>query len=101
MTRAHVEYSQSGSLGMQVMQFSFYFIFLKLMRYHVDAVTLAVSVNLARTSRAVLDTAEKLAQMTVSGRQQVRPPQMKAGGWHGHSDFLSRSHEIPSARNYS
>eukprot|EP00268_Persea_americana_P063251 TRINITY_DN818_c3_g1_i4.p1 TRINITY_DN818_c3_g1~~TRINITY_DN818_c3_g1_i4.p1 ORF type:complete len:443 (-),score=87.81 TRINITY_DN818_c3_g1_i4:792-2120(-) len=73
----------------------------KQQKYRPPAGNSPVSVNLARTSRAVLDTAEKLAQMTVSGRQQVRPPQMKAGGWHGHSDFLSRSHEIPSARNYS
>eukprot|EP00262_Sarcandra_glabra_P003058 TRINITY_DN1350_c0_g1_i1.p1 TRINITY_DN1350_c0_g1~~TRINITY_DN1350_c0_g1_i1.p1 ORF type:complete len:454 (-),score=69.30 TRINITY_DN1350_c0_g1_i1:192-1553(-) len=63
-----------------------------------------VSVKSSRSVRGVSDTADKLAQMTVSsGRQPVKPsPPMKAGGWHGHSsDFLGRSHEIPSGRSYS
>ncbi|XP_019055924.1 PREDICTED: cyclin-dependent kinase F-4-like isoform X2 [Nelumbo nucifera] len=59
-----------------------------------------------KTGGGVSDSAEKLAQMTIgSGRQIVRepPPQlpMKAGGWHSHSEFLGRPHEIPSGRNYS
>lgn len=53
-------------------------------------------------SRGVLQTSEKLARMTVSSvRPSAGPPPMKAGGWHGNSDFLTRSHEAPSARNYS
>ncbi|KAJ8650582.1 hypothetical protein MRB53_003605 [Persea americana] len=60
-------------------------------------------VKLVRTSSAISDTAEKLARTTIAaaGRQQVRPPPMKAGGWHGRSDLLARSHEMPLARNFS
>ncbi|KAL6008569.1 Cyclin-dependent kinase F-4 [Asimina triloba] len=61
----------------------------------------------------VSDTAEKLGQLTLnnySGRQQqaaaARPaPQMKAGGWHGNSDYFlyqsSTARDIPAiARSY-
>ncbi|XP_077244741.1 protein kinase superfamily protein [Tasmannia lanceolata] len=62
------------------------------------------SVYSGKNSRSVSDTAEKLGHMRVSsGREPVKapPPPMKAGGWHGNSDILGRSHEIPSARSYS
>ncbi|XP_058085551.1 cyclin-dependent kinase F-4 isoform X2 [Magnolia sinica] len=77
-------------------------------RYRPPARNHPGSVYSSRSTYGVADAAEKLAQMTVSsGRQPVRPPpptQMKAGGWHGHSEFLVRStsHEIPAAaRSYS
>ncbi|XP_042402081.1 cyclin-dependent kinase F-4-like [Zingiber officinale] len=54
------------------------------------------------------ETADKLARMSVSSGTQLKstrlpppPPPMKAGGWHGRTDFLARSHEIPSAKRYS
>ncbi|MQL99126.1 hypothetical protein Taro_031850, partial [Colocasia esculenta] len=56
-----------------------------------------------RSSFRVSDATEKMAQMALSPGppQPVRqpPPAMKAGGWHGKSEFLGRPHEVPSARN--
>ncbi|XP_010278819.2 PREDICTED: cyclin-dependent kinase F-4 [Nelumbo nucifera] len=74
-------------------------------RYRPPARNSPTSIYTGKTGRGVSDTAEKLAQMTIgSGRQPVKQPQtlpMKAGGWHGHTEFLGRSHEIPSGRSYS
>lgn len=73
--------------------------------------------NSGRSTRKVADsrekmmcaeTVDKLAQMSVSSGTQPKstrlpppPPPMKAGGWHGRTDFLARSHEIPSAKRFS
>ncbi|KAH0457199.1 hypothetical protein IEQ34_015106 [Dendrobium chrysotoxum] len=52
------------------------------------------------------EVAEKLAKLSVgsgsaSGGARPPPPSLKAGGWHSHTDFLTRSYEVPSARRYS
>ncbi|XP_020697874.1 cyclin-dependent kinase F-4 [Dendrobium catenatum] len=56
------------------------------------------------------EVAEKLAKLSVGSgtgsasggaRPPPPPPSLKAGGWHSHTDFLTRSYEVPSARRYS
>ncbi|KAK1303815.1 Cyclin-dependent kinase F-4 [Acorus calamus] len=52
--------------------------------------------------RRVTDVTEQMSQMTMnSGPQPVRPPAMKAGGWHRQPDFLNQSREIPSGKSYT
>ncbi|KAG6531979.1 hypothetical protein ZIOFF_005816 [Zingiber officinale] len=62
----------------------------------------------ARDKTTCAETTDKLAQMSVSSGTQQKttklpppPPPMKAGRWHGRTDYLVRSHEIPSGRSYS
>ncbi|XP_042438778.1 cyclin-dependent kinase F-4-like [Zingiber officinale] len=62
----------------------------------------------ARDKTTCAETTDKLAQMSVSSGTQQKttklpppPPPMKAGRWHGRTDYLARSHEIPSGRSYS
>lgn len=50
-------------------------------------------------ARGVSDSSEKLTNMTVSSdkpiaKPKVPPPPMKAGGWHGKSDFVGRSQQL-------
>ncbi|KAL8503574.1 hypothetical protein ACS0TY_022347 [Phlomoides rotata] len=50
---------------------------------------------MGKAVREVSDAAEKLANMTVSSVKPKVPPPMKAGGWHGKSDFVGRSQQLP------
>ncbi|XP_068649779.1 cyclin-dependent kinase F-4-like [Aristolochia californica] len=79
-------------------------------KYRPPARVNPVTLSTGKNARLIDETAEKMARVTVnnSGRQLQQfavkpspPPAMKAGGWHGHPDFLGRSHQLPSARNYS
>lgn len=73
--------------------------------------SVARTVTLRRSSSKASDEiAEKLAKLSVgSGLRQAGsasatrppPPSLKSGGWHGHTDFLTRSYEVPSGRRYS
>ncbi|XP_020576080.1 cyclin-dependent kinase F-4 isoform X2 [Phalaenopsis equestris] len=72
--------------------------------------------SLSKASSSDEEVAEKLAKLSVrcggscqagsgsrlvSGGARHPPPSLKAGGWHGHTDFLTRSYEVPSVRRYS
>ncbi|KAK8945045.1 Cyclin-dependent kinase F-4 [Platanthera zijinensis] len=70
------------------------------------------TVTLRRSSNRDSDeVAEKLAKLSVgagvrhggsASAARPSPAALKAGGWHGQTDFLSRSHEVPSVvRRYS
>lgn len=60
--------------------------------------------SVSKASSSDDEVAERLAKLNVgsaSGAARPPPPSLKAGGWHGHTDFLTRSYEVPSARRYS
>ncbi|XP_068649768.1 cyclin-dependent kinase F-4-like [Aristolochia californica] len=78
-------------------------------KYRPPARVNPVTLSTGKNARLVDETAEKIARVTVNNSERLQqlavkpspPPAMKAGGWHGHPDFLGRSHQLPSARNYS
>ncbi|KAK1306503.1 Cyclin-dependent kinase F-4 [Acorus calamus] len=72
-------------------------------RYQPPVRNSAGSLYQGRNSRRVSDVAEKMSQMKVSSGppQPVKPPAMKAGGWHRPPDFLGRSRAIPSEKSNS
>lgn len=79
----------------------------------VPSRTFALRRSLSKTSATDDEVAEKLAKLSVGSggirqsgaestvRPPPPPPSLKAGGWRGHTDFLTRSYEVPSARRYS
>lgn len=60
------------------------------------------------SSNKISEVTGRLSKMTVNSGSQLKrpqsekppPPAMKAGGWHSHTDYLGRSHEMPTARRY-
>lgn len=67
------------------------------------AITQVFCISLIKTAgyigkaRGVSGAAEKFANMTVSSKV---PPPMKAGGWHGKSDFVGRSQQLLPGGSY-